>query len=148
MKDLRKLIGLLIVIAIFGYGLYEPLLNFFTWLILLNYTPSSISFVGDVFVRVATFAISFTVIGKMFSQMGWFDRGIMRVAYFLTSTIVSCLLDWLVMTFETHIETILIAIIILFVAIGIWWGIKRFRQRTVVDKYTLNMPKRKEGASG
>lgn len=134
MKDLRKLIGLLIIIAVFSYGLYEPLLKFFTWLIMINYTPSSISLVGDVFVRVATFAISFALVGAFFSEMGWFDRGIMRVAYFVVSTFISFLLSWIVMVFETYIGIILIAVTVFLVAAGIWWGIKWYRQRTVSVK--------------
>ena len=127
MKDLRKLLGFLIVIAIFGFNWFESILRFFAWLIMLNYAPSSISLIGDIFVRIATFSITFAVVGAIFSELRWFDRGLMRFTYFILSTLFSCLLCWVVMVFEEHIRVILVLILILIVALAIYWWYHRCR---------------------
>lgn len=133
MKDLRKLIGLFVIIAIFSRGFFEPILKGFTWLIMQNYTPSSISFLGDIIVRIATFVISFALVGTVFSRLSWFDRGIMKVAYFVVSTLVTCLLSWLVMIFETNIVTISIIIGMLFVSAGIYWGVQWYNKGKAIS---------------
>lgn len=129
MKNLRKLIGLLVTIVIISTGLYKPLWKLFSWLILSNYTPSSLSLPGDIFVRLATFAVTFAIVGALFSEIGWFDKGAMKVTYFVLSTLVSLGLSWIVMVFETHIQIILLIIMILLLATGLYWGLKWYNHK-------------------
>ncbi|MCI8825550.1 MAG: hypothetical protein HFH63_06675 [Lachnospiraceae bacterium] len=75
----------------------------------MSMTQSSVSIAGEIFVKVTTFAISYSVVGAIFRAIGWFDSDIMKVAYFVISTIVSFVLCYIVMIFETHL--LLIAII-------------------------------------
>ena len=72
-------------------------------------TQSSVSIVGEIFVKVATFAVSYATVGAIFRAIGWFDSDIMKIAYFVISTLVSFVLCYIVMIFETHL--LLIAII-------------------------------------
>ena len=108
-KALSGLITLIIIVFIFTSGLIEPLTKFFVWLVTLNMTQSSVSVAGEIFVKIATFVISYTAVGAIFNAIGWFDSGVMKLVYFIISTIVSFALCWLVMIFETHL--LLISII-------------------------------------
>lgn len=134
MKYLRRIAGLLIIIAVLSFGWYEHILRFFTWLVMLNYTPSSISLAGDIFVRLATFGISFAAVGAVFSGLGWFDRGTMKAAYFILSTLISFGLSWIVMVFETHIRTILIILGILLLAMCFYWGLRWYNDRRLAKQ--------------
>ena len=108
-KALSGLITLIIIVFIFTSGLIEPLTKFFVWLVTLNMTQSSVSIAGEIFVKIAAFVISYATVGAIFNAIGWFNSGVMKLVYFIISTIVSFALCWLVMIFETHL--LLIAII-------------------------------------
>ena len=113
MKRLSGLISLIFILIASSNGWIEPIINFFSdifiWLITLNMTQSSVSIVGEIFVKVATFAVSYATVGAIFRAIGWFDSDIMKIAYFVISTLVSFVLCYIVMIFETHL--LLIAII-------------------------------------
>lgn len=113
MKRLSGLIFLIFILIAASNGWIDPIINFFSnifiWLFTLSMTQSSVSIVGEIFVKIATFAISYTTVGAIFRAIGWFDSDIMKVAYFVISTIVSFVLCYIVMIFETHL--LLIAII-------------------------------------
>lgn len=113
MKKLSGLIFLIVIMIAASNGWIEPIINFFSnifiWLFTLSMTQSSVSIAGEIFVKVTTFAISYSVVGAIFRAIGWFDSDIMKVAYFVISTIVSFVLCYIVMIFETHL--LLIAII-------------------------------------
>lgn len=113
---MKRLSGLIVLIFIWiaaSNGWIEPIVNFFSdifiWLFTLNMTQSSVSIAGEIFVKVATFAISYSAVGALFRAIGWFYSDIMKIAYFVISTIVSFALCYIVMLFETHL--LLIAII-------------------------------------
>lgn len=104
---MKKVLGSIAALIIFVFlctsGLLEDITNFFVWLVTLNMTQSSISIVGEIFVKVATFAITYTVVGIIFNAIGWFDSNAMKIAYFIISTLVSFALCYVVMIFETHL---------------------------------------------
>lgn len=108
-KALSGLITLIVLVFVFTSGLIEPLTKFFVWLVTLNMTQSSVSIAGEIFVKIAAFVISYATVGAIFNAIGWFNSGVMKLVYFIISTIVSFALCWLVMIFETHL--LLIAII-------------------------------------
>ena len=89
-------------------------------------TQSSVPTVGEIFVKVATFAITYTVVGIIFNAIGWFDSDAMKIVYFIISTLISFALCYVVMIFETHIllfsiilGVILAAVIAFFIITGI-----------------------------
>lgn len=113
MKKLSGLVFLIFILIAARNGWIEPIINFFSdiliWLFTLSMTQSSVSITREIFAKAATFVISYSVVGAIFRAIGWFDSDIMKVAYFVISTIVSFVLCYIVMIFETHL--LLIAII-------------------------------------
>ena len=102
-KALSGLITLIIIVFVFTSGLIEPLTRFFVWLVTLNMTQSTVSKAGEIFVKIASFAISYLSVGILFNAIGWFDSDAMKIVYLIVSTIVSFALCWLVMVLETHL---------------------------------------------
>lgn len=120
-KALSGIITLAILVFVFTSGLIEPISKFFIWLVTLNMTQSSVSIAGEIFVKVATFVITYTAVGALFNAIGWFDSDIMKIVYFIISTLVSFALCWLVMIFETHLLLIsIIAGVLLAAAIALF----------------------------
>ena len=113
MRKLRGLIFLVFIYITTSNGWIESIMRIFSdifnWLFTLSMKQSSVSIAGEVFVKVSTFVISYSAVGSLFRTIGWFDRDIMKIAYFVISTIVSFVLCYIVMIFETHL--LLIAII-------------------------------------
>ncbi|MCI6705237.1 MAG: hypothetical protein MR458_09110 [Erysipelotrichaceae bacterium] len=77
---MRKLQGIIILMFIYiasKYGLIEPIVKFFTdiliWLFTLNATQSNVSIAGEIFVKIATFAVSYSAVGSIFRTIGWFN---------------------------------------------------------------------------
>lgn len=125
-KALGSIATLIIFVFLCTSGLFEGITNFFVWLVTLNMTQSSVSTVGEIFVKVATFAITYTVVGIIFNAIGWFDSDAMKIAYFIISTLISFALCYVVMIFETHLlllsiilGVILAAVIVFFIITGI-----------------------------
>lgn len=102
-KALGSLLALFVFVLLCTSGLFEKLTNLLVWLITLNTTQSTISNVGEVFVKVATFAITYTVVGIIFKAIGWFNSNVMKFVYFVLSTLISFALCYVVMIFETYL---------------------------------------------
>ncbi len=117
-----KIIGLLslIVFVFLGTsGIFEGIANFMVWLVTLNSTQSEVSMVGEIFVKVATFAISFIAVRIIFNALAWFDSDAMKIAYFIISTIISFVLCYVVMLLETYIVAIAIVLLaLILIALG------------------------------
>lgn len=125
-KALGSIAALIIFVFLCTSGLFEGITNFFVWLVTLNMTQSSVSTVGEIFVKVATFAITYTVVGIIFNAIGWFDSDAMKIVYFIISTLISFALCYVVMIFETHLlllsiilGVILATVIAFFIITGI-----------------------------
>lgn len=125
-KALTGIVALIIIVFLCTSGLFEGITNFFVWLVTLNMTQSGISTMGEIFVKVATFAITYTVVGIIFNTIGWFDSDIMKIVYFIISTLISFALCYVVMIFETHLllfaiifGVIILAVIAFFIITGI-----------------------------
>lgn len=108
-KAIWSILSTIIIIWLLTSGAWEPIANFFVWLFTLSMTESDVSIAGEIFVKVATFGISYSLVGAIFNAIGWFDSDVMKVAYFIISTLISFALCYVVMIFETHL--LLIAII-------------------------------------
>ena len=100
---IAAIIVFLLFIFIFTSGLFEGIFNFLTWLVTLNMTQSNISMAGEIFVKIATWIISYTVVGMIFHALGWFDSDAMKFVYFVISTLVSFILCYIVMLLETYL---------------------------------------------
>lgn len=137
MKKLSGLVFLIFILIAARNGWIEPIINFFSdiliWLFTLSMTQSSVSIAGEIFVKVATFAISYSVVGALFRTIGWFDSDIMKVAYFVISTIVSFVLCYIVMIFETHLLLIaIIAGVLLIAGVAVCILLSRLAKRETI----------------
>ena len=130
---MKKAFGGIITLIIFVFlctsGLFEAITNFFVWLVTLNMTQSSVSTVGEIFVKVATFAIAYTVVGIIFNAIGWFDSDVMKIVYFIVSTLVSFVLCYVVMLLETHLLIIAIVAGSIIVALVGWFIFQTIRSK-------------------
>ena len=110
---MRKIISIgafCIFILILKSGLFEQIIRFFAWLFMLSMTESDISIGGQIFVRAATFVISYFLVGIIAEALGWFNPDAMSLAYFVISTIISFGLCYVIMLIETHLLQIAIAL--------------------------------------
>ena len=83
-------------------GLFEKAVTFLLWLVKLDLTKNSVSNFGEVIVKAATFAITYTVVGWIFKTLGWFNSKAMELVYVIISTVVSFALCFVVSLFEEH----------------------------------------------
>lgn len=83
-------------------GLLEKAITFLLWLVNLDLTKNSVSSFGEVIVKAATFAITYTVVGWIFKTLGWFNSKAMKLVYVTISTVVSFGLCFAVSFFEKH----------------------------------------------
>lgn len=115
---MTAIILFLFFIFLFTSGLFEGIVNFFTWLVTLNMTQSSVSMAGEIFVKIASWLISYTAVGLLFHALNWFNSDVMKFVYFVISTLISFALCYVVMLLETYLLYIVIALGILLVAFG------------------------------
>ena len=110
----------IIFIFVLTSGLFEKITNFLIWLVTLNMTQSSVSIAGEIFVKIASWIISYIVVGFLFKTLGWFNSDVMKFVYFIVSALVSFALCYVVMLLETYLLYIAITCgILLIVIIGI-----------------------------
>jgi hypothetical protein len=101
-------------------GVFESVANFLVWLVTLNMTQSNVSIVGEIFVKIATWAISYIMVGLLFNSLGWFNSDAMKIAYFIISTLISFALCYVVMLLETYLlYIVIVAVLLLAVLVGI-----------------------------
>lgn len=112
-KEVIGLISFIILIILFVSGLFEKVFKFLCWLVTLNMTQSSISMAGEIFVKIATFVVSYTLVGLLFEKFGWFNSKIMSATYFVLSTLISFVLCYIIMLLETYLLYIVITLAIL-----------------------------------
>ena len=94
---------------IFG-NFFETLINVFSWIIVLNLKTPTISIISQIIVKYGTWIITYSLVGAMFKFFGLFESKIMRIAFFVLSTIISFALSWVFMILENYL--MIIAIII------------------------------------
>ena len=128
---IAAIIVFLLFIFIFTSGLFEGIFNFLTWLVTLNMTQSNISMAGEIFVKIAAWIISYTVVGMIFHALGWFDSDAMKFVYFIISTLVSFALCYIVMLLETYLLYIVIGLGVLLAIVIILAIVLYIRHRKV-----------------
>lgn len=105
----RKIAGIIssiVLLLLLCSGAFADIIRFFAWLFTLQYSAPETSIAGGIIVRVLTFLISYGLVGVLFSAFGWFDSKVMRIVYFIISTLVTFALEYLVWTIETYIIVI------------------------------------------
>ena len=118
-SKIAGILALIIFVFFITSGLFEGIMNFFVWLVTLNATQSSISAAGEIFVKIASFVVSYTAVGILFNAIGWFNSDAMKFVYFIVSTLVSFALCYVVMLFLTYLLYIAIGLgVLLLLIIG------------------------------
>ena len=118
-SKIAGILALIIFVFFITSGLFEGIMNFFVWLVTLNATQSSISAAGEIFVKIASFVVSYTAVGILFNFIGWFNSDAMKLVYFIVSTLVSFALCYVVMLLETYLLYIAIGLgVLLLLIIG------------------------------
>ena len=103
MKDERKYLGFIIILAIFSVpSLVNMVTKLLVWLVKINFDESPLSITGQIVCRVLSFAVSFCLVGAIFQGIGWFNSKAMRIAYFFVSLAVSFVLSYIIMVYEQH----------------------------------------------
>lgn len=120
-KQIQNVIILMVFIFFCTSGLFTKVTEFFVWLVTLHYSNSEISAIGEIFVKVASFLVSFGAVGVIFELIGFHDKKLMSWSYYLISTLLSFVLCYIVMIFEKNLLVIsiilgvLLALIIIFI---------------------------------
>lgn len=118
-SKIAGILALIVFVFFVTSGLFEGIMNFFVWLVTLNATQSSISAAGEIFVKIASFVVSYTAVGILFNFIGWFNSDAMKLVYFIVSTLVSFALCYVVMILETYLLYIAIGLgVLLLLIIG------------------------------
>lgn len=112
-------IDLVILMATVISGLLEKAVTFLLWLVKLDLTENSVSSFGEVIVKAATFAITYTVVGWIFKTLGWFNSKAMKLVYVIISTVVSFGLCFVVSLFEKHYAIGSIVVFAIFVVASV-----------------------------
>ena len=116
---MRKLSGALaglILLFLLCSGIFVDIIEFFTWLLMLQYETPEISIAGNVIVRCLTFAVSYALVGLIFNAMGWVNGKVMSISYFIISALLGFLLAYIIMLIETHL--LIIGIVLGFIFVG------------------------------
>ena len=116
-SKIAGILALIIFVFFVTSGLFEGIMNFFVWLVTLNATQSEMSMAGEIFVKIASFVVSYTAVGILFNVIGWFNSDAMKLVYFTISTLVSFALCYAVMLLETYLLYIAIVLGILLLSI-------------------------------
>ena len=120
MRKLSGLVAGMVLLFLLCSGIIVDIIEFFTWLLMLQYTSPDTSILGDIVVRILTFSVSYALVGLIFNSIGLFNSKIMSITYFIISTLVGFVLAYIVMLIETYLLEIGIVLgIILVVSITI-----------------------------
>lgn len=115
------LIGTIILILLLCSGIFTDIIKFFTWLVCLDYLSPDVSLAGAIIIIVLIFFISYALVVFIFNLIGLFNSRIIKLTYFIISTLLSFALSYIVMCIERYWISILIVISILLVFICVIW---------------------------
>lgn len=110
-KIIDKIVGFVATIALLVLlcsGVFTKLLNFILWLLMLQNSQPETSLIGEIIVRVLTFATSYSLVGLIFNAMELFSKKLMSFAYFIISTLLGFAIAYIVWVIEQHVLIITI----------------------------------------
>ena len=102
---MKKVVFIGAIVFLIWVGIFDDIIVFLTWLLMLNYIWADISIIGEIIVRLLSFAVSFTLVGSLF----WcFGARIKSLAYHIISSLVGFALSWIIWKIEQNIFAIII----------------------------------------
>ena len=138
MKKVGSIIASIVILLLLCSGAFANILKFFAWLFTLQYSQPDTSIAGGIIVRILTFIVSYSLVGVIFNALGWFNNGIMKIAYFIISTLLGFVIAYIVWGIEQYILTIGIVMGVIVLA-----AIAYFVIRAILDKKEKNGSRRR-----
>ncbi len=106
MRTIVGYIALFALIAFICSPFFPEFCNAMAWFFLFKNTMPETSLVGGIIVRILTIAVSYGLVGVIFTAFRFFNSKIMSLVYLIISTFVEYLAINLVMSIEQHIVVI------------------------------------------
>lgn len=110
MKDLKSIIGGIILLILIATGVFSFLLELTgefikltLWIFQLSLTDFGLPPIVEVIIKSLTFVISYALGGIIFNALELFESNVMRYAYFAISTLIGFALSAVIMFLKEHI---------------------------------------------
>ena len=138
--EVKRVINVIVVVVFFGLlskGVFTVFFDFFVWLFVLQYSGPENSIAGEIIVRALTFLVSYGLVGIIFEIFGLYNSRLMKIGYFVISTIAGFILAYVVWTIEEHlliVGIVLAAIAVLIIVFFVIRTIVRKRKKTDKNK--------------
>lgn len=129
MKKAGSIIASIVILLLLCSGAFADILKFFAWLFTLQYSQPDTSIAGGIIVRILTFIVSYSLVGVIFNALGWFNGKVMKIFYFVISTLLGFVIAYIVWGIEQHILIIGIVMGVIILA-----AIAYFAIRAILDK--------------
>ncbi|MEA4821012.1 MAG: hypothetical protein VB122_02070 [Erysipelotrichales bacterium] len=129
MKKIGSVVATILLLLLFCSGAFADILKFFAWLFTLQYSQPDTSIAGGIIVRILTFIVSYSLVGVIFNALGWFNGKVMKIVYFVISTLLGFVIAYTVWGIEQYILIIGIVMGVIVLA-----AIAYFVIRAVLDK--------------
>ena len=129
MKKAGGIIASIVILLLLCSGAFADILNFFAWLFTLQYSQPDTSIAGGIIVRILTFVVSYSLVGIVFNALGWFNGKVMKIVYFVISTLLGFVIAYIVWGIEQYILIIGIVMGVIVLA-----AIAYFAIRAILDK--------------
>ncbi len=129
MKKVGSIIASIVILLLLCSGAFANILKFFAWLFTLQYSQPDTSIAGGIIVRILTFIVSYSLVGVIFNALGWFNSKVMKIVYFVISTLLGFVIAYIVWGIEQYILIIGIAMGVIIMA-----AIAYFVIRAILDK--------------
>lgn len=129
MKKLGSIIASIVILLLLCSGAFANILKFFAWLFTLQYSQPDTSIAGGIIVRILTFIVSYSLVGVIFNALGWFNGKVMKIVYFVISTLLGFVIAYIVWGIEQYILIIGIVMGVIILA-----AIAYFVIRAILDK--------------
>ncbi len=129
MKKVGSIIASIVILLLLCSGAFANILKFFAWLFTLQYSQPDTSIAGGIIVRILTFIVSYSLVGVIFNALGWFNGKVMKIIYFVISTLLGFVIAYIVWGIEQYILIIGIVMGVIILA-----AIAYFIIRAILDK--------------
>ena len=129
MKKAGSIIASIVILLLLCSGAFADILKFFAWLFTLQYSQPDTSIAGGIIVRILTFIVSYSLVGVIFNALGWFNGKVMKIVYFVISTLLGFVIAYIVWGIEQYILIIGIVMGVIILA-----AIAYFAIRAILDK--------------
>lgn len=124
MKKAGSIIASIVILLLLCSGAFADILKFFAWLFTLQYSQPDTSIAGGIIVRILTFIVSYSLVGVIFNALGWFNGKVMKMAYFVISTLLGFVIAYIVWGIEQYILIIGIVMGVIILAAIAYFAIR------------------------